>query len=49
MGLDILQKLKDITAKRPGSAKRSGKSGYTVSLQEGEHRIASFTPQTRAG
>lgn len=42
MGLDILQKLKDITAKRPGSAKRSGKSGYTVSLQEGEHRIASY-------
>lgn len=43
MGLDILQRLKDITTKRPGSAKKSGKTGYTVSLQEGEHRIAPYS------
>ncbi len=42
MGMDILHKLKDLTAKRPGPAKKSGTSGYTVSLHEGEHGIASY-------
>ncbi len=45
MGIDIRQKVHDFQKKNLPRRKKRSQSGYSVSLQEGEHRVARYTKE----